>query len=159
MTVFPAVVEPFALCADSRVFLDASLPVACIREDSVLTVIPADIPHPPRESHLSHSPSLADETLEITPSIEELRQLPPFQLAAVSGVTIERKEVGKIAFLEPVDLRDVAVEKVVKIATENGIPAISVGMKLPLQPRCTATWMKRTSTTLPREPVSITPRF
>lgn len=49
-------------------------------------------------------------------------------------------------------MRNVAVEKVVKIATENGIPAISVGMKLPLQPRCTATWMKRTSTTLPREP-------
>ena len=151
--------EPFELCADSRVFLDSSLPVACIRDDSVLSIIPAGISNPPRESQPSHAPTLSDETLVITPSIEELRHFPAFQLAAVSGVTIERKEVGKIAFLEPVDLRDVAVEKVVKIDKEDGIPAISVGMKLPLHSRFTATWMKRTSVTLPREPVLITPRF
>lgn len=78
-------------------------------------------------SYHSRAPTLHNPEYTISPSIEELKSLMNCELACVKNVSIERKGVGRIEWLEGVDLRDVAIDEVVEIERdEGGAPSIAV---------------------------------
>jgi len=60
-----------------------------------------------------NSPSCASGSYELSPSLKTLSQMTDSNLAKVKNFRINNKHVGSIEFLEPVDLRNVEIDKIV----------------------------------------------
>lgn len=121
-------VKGVTLVHSGRVLSDDECIDFVFRDSPYVTVVPGEQPSSePRESYHLQLPSLTDPSYTITPSIESLKGLLNSELACVKDVVIEKPGVGKIAWLEGVDLRDVNISEVVEItADEKGIPSIAV---------------------------------
>lgn len=84
-----------------------------------------------RKATTRKCPSLTDPSYILTPSIESLKGLLNSELACVKDVVIEKPGVGKIAWLEGVDLRGVNLSDVVEITTdEHGASSIAVSAEV-----------------------------
>jgi len=60
-----------------------------------------------------NSPSCASGSYELSPSLKTLSQMTDSNLAKVKNFRINNNHVGSIEFLEPVDLRNVDIDKIV----------------------------------------------
>lgn len=123
----------FDLMYHSQVILNDTVMLQTLRDGVLFTIIPYQSLSKVVSTstaitrYIPRSPSLNDASLKITPSLDSLSHLLNCELEAVPNFTVERKGLGKIQWLEPVDLRDVAIDQVISIEKDsNGMPSISV---------------------------------
>ena len=126
------VAEAISLLHGDRALTDSECVGFLFRDLPYVTAVLGETPAPePRECYHAQVPSLTDPSYTVTPSIESLKGLLNSELACVKDVVIEKPGVGKIAWLEGVDLRGVNLSDVVEITTdEKGAPSIAVSAEV-----------------------------
>ena len=124
--------EAISLLHGDRALTDSECVGFLFRDLPYVTAVLGETPAPePRECYRAQVPSLTDPSYILTPSIESLKGLLNSELACVKDVVIEKPGVGKIAWLEGVDLRGVNLSDVVEITTdEHGASSIAVSAEV-----------------------------
>ena len=124
--------EAISLLHGDRALTDSECVGFLFRDLPYVTAVLGETPAPePQEGYHAQVPSLTDPSYILTPSIESLKGLLNSELACVKDVVIEKPGVGKIAWLEGVDLRGVNLSDVVEITTdEHGASSIAVSAEV-----------------------------
>lgn len=75
------------------------------------------------------APRLRNRQLEVTPSLERLREMTEEQLRRVEHASIACAGIGRVEWEEPVDLRGLDLDALVSFEVEDGYPTVAVGVR------------------------------
>jgi len=110
------------------------------RKQLALPPLPADIEKKLMEQERKlgvsdKAPTCKNKNLTITPSLNDLREMNDKELSAVRNFRIHCESVGTLEFLEPVDLRSVAIDEVamfnnssIQLYEQAELPAVGEGL-------------------------------